>query len=126
MCVHIHIYIYIYTIYIYIYIYVHIRPPVRESIFLLEMKLRAAVNITTANPVTIELPGFRNSLSKQLIEVRGRDRFRIVSSMGRWNESTQAYIYIYIYIHTYVYMYIYIYIYIYMCIYVCVYIYIYI
>mmetsp|Transcript_85275 Transcript_85275/g.183927 ORF Transcript_85275/g.183927 Transcript_85275/m.183927 type:complete len:1534 (+) Transcript_85275:126-4727(+) len=66
------------------------RPPVRESIFLLEMKLRAAVNITTANPITIELPGFRNSLSKQLIEVRGRDRFRIVSSMGRWNESTQA------------------------------------
>mmetsp|Transcript_33263 Transcript_33263/g.88043 ORF Transcript_33263/g.88043 Transcript_33263/m.88043 type:complete len:1539 (-) Transcript_33263:138-4754(-) len=66
------------------------RPPVRESIFLLQMKLMPAVNITPGNPIIIELPGFRNSLSKQLIEVRGADRFRIASSMGRWNESTQA------------------------------------
>ncbi|CAE8627095.1 unnamed protein product, partial [Polarella glacialis] len=64
------------------------RPPQKESIFQLLMTLQPTVNISSTNDIIIFMPGFRNSLSKINIHIMGDDRFRLLDSMGQWNETT--------------------------------------
>lgn len=63
-------------------------PPQKESIFLLVITLEPTVNITEDNPVIFDMPGFRNSLSKRNIHIKGNDGYRFASSIGEWNETT--------------------------------------
>jgi len=65
------------------------RPPVKESIFLFIMRLQPAVNISYPADIVINLPGFRNSLSKQKIEISGPSRSYIKLAEGQWNETTE-------------------------------------
>jgi len=65
------------------------RPPIKESIFLFIMRLKPAVNITFPADIVINLPGFRNSLSKQKIEITGPSRAYIKDAEGLWNETTE-------------------------------------
>lgn len=65
------------------------RPPVKESIFLFVMSLQPAVNISWPAHLEVELRGFRNSLSKQRIEITGSSRSYIKRAEGYWNESTE-------------------------------------
>lgn len=65
------------------------RPPIKEGIFLFVMKLVPSVNISYPSDIVINLPGFRNSLSKQQIEITGASRRYIKLAQGFWNETTE-------------------------------------
>jgi hypothetical protein len=64
-------------------------PATRKTIFKLKMRLQPTVNITNAQPITIRLPGFVNSLSKRNIHIMGPSRSLIDGSMARWNATTE-------------------------------------
>lgn len=66
------------------------RPANARSSFLLWMRLVPTVPIGETNTLTINLLGFRNTLSKRNIQITGQGRQYIRDSMGEWNETTQV------------------------------------
>jgi len=64
------------------------QPLQQESIFLFKIRLQPTVNISETQPIVMNLPGFRNSLSKLNIHVTGPGRELIRDSMAQWNATT--------------------------------------
>lgn len=65
-------------------------PAQKETIFLLKMRLKSTVGMTSSNPIIIQMPGFINSLSKVNINIKGPNRSSIKGSMAQWNASTST------------------------------------
>jgi len=78
----------------------HYTPKNKESTFKFEVTLQPTVNITTESPISMELPGFSNVMSKDHIHITGKDgqRFELpmgfdvpgIEAAGKWEEDLQV------------------------------------
>jgi hypothetical protein len=72
-------------------------PQNRLSTFLFRVQLESTVNITRKNPLTLEMPGFRNVLGHDNIHITGKDGYKFelptgfvagegIEAAAQWNE----------------------------------------
>ena len=57
-------------------------PQNRLSTFLFRVQLESTVNITRKNPLTLEMPGFRNVLGHDNIHITGKDGYKFELPTG--------------------------------------------